>query len=260
LANRTAQAGDRSMWTDEFKKRHSSKYRLTSRGVEQAKAAGTWLKEHVSPPFDAYFCSEYLRAIETAAHLSLPNALWFTEFFLREQDQGVLAGRSHKENEELYAHEIERRSRDMFYYQPPGGESVANLSLRVDRWLSVIRSTYSGCRLVVVCHGTTLKAARLRLEKLKQEEWHKLNHDPYLVAHNCQIVHYSRRDPEDGSVHRHLQWVRSVCPWDLSKTPTNWRHINDVKFSSPELLRFVELTPKLIDNKPGENPDTGSDY
>jgi len=258
LANRMAKAGE-LMWTEEFKKRHSSKYRLTTKGVQQAKTAGKWLKENVATTFDAYYCSEYVRAMETAAHLQIPHSLWYTEFFLREQDQGVLAGRPTKDNEELYANELQRRSRDIFYYQPPGGESIANLALRVDRWLSTVRAQFSGCRVVTVCHGTTLKAARLRIERLKQEEWHKLDHDPYLIANNCQIVHYSRRNPEDGSVHRELEWVRSVCPWDLTLTPTNWRRLQFVNFSGPELLRFVEMAPRIIDNDPNESPDLGSD-
>jgi len=259
LAQRRHNKGDDSMWTEEFKARHSSKYRLTTKGVEQAKIAGKWLRENVSGTFDAYFCSEYIRAIETAAHLGFPGALWFTEFFLREQDQGVLANRSTKEVHDQYSQELKRRSRDVFYYQPPGGESIANLALRVDRWLSQLRSQFSGFRALAVVHGTTLKAARLRIERLKQEEWHKLDTDPYYVAHNCQIVHYSRRNPNDGSVHRDLCWVRTICPWNISKCPTDWRRIKPPSYNATQLLRYVEMAPRIIDNSPDDDPDLNND-
>lgn len=259
LAQRLAKQGDLSKWTEELKARHSSKYRLTSRGVKQAKIAGKWLVENISHTFDAYFCSEYIRAIETAAHLGLSGAFWCTEFFLREQDQGVFAGLPSKEVLELYAQELERRSTDAFYYQPPGGESIANLALRVDRWLSSLRAQYSGYRVVAVVHGSTLKAARLRLERMKQEEWYKLDTDPDYTAENCQIVHYSRRNPENGSVHRDLSWVRSICPWNISLTPTTWRRIKPPTYSSGQLLRFVEMAPRLVDNSPDDDPDLGHD-
>lgn len=33
---------------------------------------------------------------------------------------------------------------------------------------------------------------------------------------NCQIIHYTRRDPVTGDVGPAFNWVRSICPWDTS--------------------------------------------
>ena len=83
--------------------RHSSKYRLVDEGIQQAKAAGFWLRKNfpsnLNPNnngnlflqgFHGYFVSKYIRAIETARFLELPNAQWKIEVLLREKDKGSL--------------------------------------------------------------------------------------------------------------------------------------------------------------------------
>ncbi len=92
--------GDHSLYTGAFLKRHSSLWRLTDRGREQAKTAGEWLRQNAQAnpslnPASAheaqtsiyrYYVSEYIRAMETAALMELPNAKWFVEVQLRERD------------------------------------------------------------------------------------------------------------------------------------------------------------------------------
>ena len=63
VAQDFAKLGDDSLWTAEFKDRHSSKYRLTDKGKAQAKMSGDWIKANVSPHFDVYYVSEFLRAV-----------------------------------------------------------------------------------------------------------------------------------------------------------------------------------------------------
>ena len=74
VAFRQAHAGDHSLFNDGFLKRHSSRWRLSPHGVEQAHAAGDWLRQHVADSFDRYYVSEYLRAMETAGHLGFGEA------------------------------------------------------------------------------------------------------------------------------------------------------------------------------------------
>jgi phosphohistidine phosphatase SixA len=52
-------------------------YRLTSLGQEQARVAGAWIKEYIAERFDQYYCSEYIRALETASLLGFESARWF---------------------------------------------------------------------------------------------------------------------------------------------------------------------------------------
>lgn len=105
--------GDHSYYTPEFTNRHSSTWLLTNKGREQAKAAGEWIKKNLSDVrIDRHYTSEYLRAMETAALLELPGAIWFAETFLRERDFGVLDLLSEEDRQRLYPGEMERRKRD----------------------------------------------------------------------------------------------------------------------------------------------------
>lgn len=90
LAVSRSEKGDLSSYTPEFKNKHSSSYRLTDKGVKQAKVTGEWIRENIGDQFDRYYTSEYVRAMETAAHLGLPNAQWYTEIVLRERDKGTI--------------------------------------------------------------------------------------------------------------------------------------------------------------------------
>lgn len=88
------------------------------------------------------------------------------ELYLREQDLGILAGHSLNQRAIKFAEENLRRSRDPFYYSPPGGESIAGCASRIEIWLSELQRTCSGFKVLVVCHGNILKAIRIRLERL----------------------------------------------------------------------------------------------
>lgn len=48
-------------YTPEFKRRHSSAYRLTDVGIDQAKVAGQWIRENIGDRFDRYYTSEFVR-------------------------------------------------------------------------------------------------------------------------------------------------------------------------------------------------------
>jgi NAD+ kinase len=87
---------------------------MTNKGREQAKAAGEWMKKNMNLEFDRLYTSEYLRAMETAALLDIPNAVWYAETFLRERDFGVLDLLSEEERQRLYPGEMERRKKDRY--------------------------------------------------------------------------------------------------------------------------------------------------
>ena len=72
VAYQRSKMGDASMYSGEFLRRHSGQWRLTDQGIEQAEAAGAWLRAHYPEGFERLYVSEYLRAKETAGHLNLP--------------------------------------------------------------------------------------------------------------------------------------------------------------------------------------------
>ena len=174
--------GDESLWTEDFSRRHTSMYRLTDRGRNQARVAGTFIKENIASRFDRYFVSEYIRAMETAVEMDFTDARWTVDFFLREQDRGVLGSKSHATRKDSFKELTERRKRDPFYVAPPGGESMANTCIRVDEVLNAIKSTCTGLKALVVCHGNIMMGFRVRLEGWTQSMYRECmimkNHNP----------------------------------------------------------------------------------
>jgi NAD+ kinase len=60
---------DPTLWTPEFKNRHTSNYKLTDLGRKQAQITGEWIKKNIAPSFDLYFCSNYVRYLFCSASL-----------------------------------------------------------------------------------------------------------------------------------------------------------------------------------------------
>ncbi|OII78273.1 phosphoglycerate mutase family protein [Cryptosporidium andersoni] len=241
LAQRLARQGELQQWTDEFRRRHNSLYRLTDRGRTQARIAGEYIRTNIGATFDKYFTSEYVRAMETAAMLGLPNSLWNTDIYLRERDRGILANKTHQERATLHSDEMIRKQRDAFYWQPSGGESLANLCLRTERVLENLSQNCAGLRVIIVCHGGVIKSFRALLERDRNDKNSKMS-----KINNCQIVWYTRRDPVRGCITSSYNWVKSICPWDLSLSSNSWRYIQRQAFTNEDLLQIIYRVPQLI--------------
>src|SRR4051812_7084854 len=116
VAHNSSKAGDHSYFTPEFLGRPSSKWRLTDRGQEQARLAGKWIRDNLGEPFDRHYVAEFLRAMETAAHLGLAGAVWYCDFYLRERDWGRLGVISYEERSKRFAEDMQRRELDSFFW------------------------------------------------------------------------------------------------------------------------------------------------
>lgn len=249
VAFRRCTEGDPSLINEAFLSRHSSRWRLTDLGVRQAREAGGWLRQNVADRFDRYYVSEYLRAMETAGHLGFAEAQWHCEFFLRERDWGVFDVMSFEERRQRYSEDLARRDLDGFYWTPPGGESLASVCLRIDRVLNTLHRECADKRVLIVCHGEVMWTFRVRLERMSQERYQELDRDrnEKVKLHNCQVLHYSRRDPATGTIAPYLNWMRSVCPWDGSLSDNDWRPIERLKYDSADLLTVVGRTARLFE-------------
>jgi NAD+ kinase len=248
VASHRSWMGDHSLFTPEFKGRHSSTWRLTDRGIEQARAAGTWIRANIGPTFDRYYTSEYARAQETAVLLDLPSAIWYREYYLRERDWGELDRISHQERDDRFAEAVARREVDGFYWRPPNGESLAEVSLRVDRVLSTLSRECAEKRVIVVCHGEVMWVMRVRLERMSQRRFRELelSTDPRDRVHNCQILHYTRMDPGTGRLLPYYDWMRSVCPWDDERSSNTWCAIERPKATNDDLAAEVRAITRMI--------------
>src|SRR3990167_7845895 len=121
VAMKSSRKGDNSFFTPQFRDRHSRVFRLTDKGIEQAKSAGTWLKKNISMPLDRFYVSDYVRAKETAAYLDLPDAQWRAEYQLRERDKGLMDNCPVDEQKKLFTLEERQYQLDPFLSYPAGG-------------------------------------------------------------------------------------------------------------------------------------------
>lgn len=265
LARDRSRKGDSGSFEGGFADRHTSKYRLTDVGRSQARKAGKWLREHAGEHFDRYYTSEYVRAMETAALLGFEKANWLCEFYLRERDKGEFGGLSDQQREALYLNELKARERDSFYWTAPGGESIAQSCLRVERFLEILRHSCGGFKVIAVCHGNIMRAFRIRIERMQQSTFQQLWGTPELLdetedasliknaeIHYTQILWYTRRDPVTLEISTNFQWLKSICPWASSGGETDWMHINRPTFTNEQLLLQVHQVPQLKNNTADE--------
>lgn len=241
VAVEAAKAGDPSHFTDKFRKRHSSTWDLTAKGIKQAKAAGAWIKKNINGgKFDAYFASTYKRAKRTAGFLNLPEATWNLRDYIREHDWGNLDVMTDEERFAKYPDVMEQREINPYYFSAPGGESLADVLIRVR--VGILATLYRRLpnkRGIVVTHGNIMWPIRILMEGLLPEEYLKLKNkkDPRDEINNCQVLQYTRVNPKTGEVAEKFSWMRSVCPWDLNEKRDAWRPISHKKYTNEELIK-----------------------
>jgi len=141
-------------------------------------------------------------------------------------------------------------NKDSFYVAPPGGESIAHCCIRVDDVISKWRYDYGGQRILVVCHGNIMNSFMVRFEHMTQQQYKtkEKSKDPKDQILNCQIFHYTRRDPFTGEIYPSLSYVRSICPWDESRSSNTWKKIVAPTFTTSELLEEVNKVKQIVNN------------
>lgn len=248
LANYRSRTGDNHHFTPEFMQRIGAMWRLTDKGREEAGMAGQWVRTNIGERFGRNYTSEYIRALETAALLDLPDAHWYAEFNLRERDWGELEVLTADERQVRFAESLRRREADSFYWTPPNGESLAQLCLRIDRIIQTLHRECSDRKVIIVCHGEVMWAFRVRLERMSQKRFRELDEsqNPHDRIHNCQVLHYTRCDPDSEEISPYYSWVRSVCPTDLTLSSNEWQAIQRPRYSNSDLLELAGAVPQLV--------------
>jgi broad specificity phosphatase PhoE len=137
---------------------------LTELGREQARALGGWLADQ--PGVAATWCSPYVRARLTAdivLSTAGRNPSYRIDERLRDREPGVLDGLTSRGVTARWPDERERYLRlGKLYYRPPGGESWADVALRVR---SVLQEILAGEEhVLVVCHDAVVMLVRYVLE------------------------------------------------------------------------------------------------
>jgi broad specificity phosphatase PhoE len=166
---------------------------LSPLGTDQAAAVGVWLEdapESWRPTL--VLTSPYRRAAETAraatAHTGLPLVV---DERLRERDLGTLDGLTGRGIRARYPEEAARRDKlGKFYYQPPSGESWADVVLRVRSFLSDLGHGHEDERILVFTHQAVIMAFRYVLEGI--DEQHLLEIDRDVQIPNASFTRFER--------------------------------------------------------------------
>lgn len=233
-----------------FRNTGSADYRLTPRGVEQAQAAGAWLKRNGFGMFGAAFVSQHMRTLETAGHLELDGIEWQLNDCLHERDSGHATGLPPDETARRYPEHRRHGALSTYHGQPPAGESLAAVAVRLHAgFIPVLRALPGTDHALSVSHGRTIRVLRAILEG--QPIWtfdarERENH-PDQQVWNAQIDQYTRVDPMDAAhVLPQFGWKRSVCPWDETKTDMAWKRIERRTYTNRDLIEVAERIERLF--------------
>jgi broad specificity phosphatase PhoE len=148
---------------------------LSDLGREQAQSVGQWLA--ALPPErlpDVVYASTYRRAAETAAialdKLADPPPLRHDER-LRDRELGILDRLTARGVAARLPEEQERRTwLGTFYHRPPGGESWADVALRLRSVFTDIEDRHRDRRVLLVAHEALVYLTRYIVEDLGVEE------------------------------------------------------------------------------------------
>ena len=146
---------------------------LSPNGHDQARTLGRWLAGLPADQRpDLVLSSPYRRAADSARVASSGLGLDVTlDERLRERDLGLFDGFTGKGIRARWPEEAERRSHvGKFYYQPPSGESWADVVLRVRSLLADLREGYDGARVWSFTHQAVIMSFRYALEGLGEAE------------------------------------------------------------------------------------------
>lgn len=232
--------GNTDYFTSEFRDRPGALWALTERGREQAKIAGSWLTENVlNGRFDVCFTSSMVRAEQTAALLDLPDASWREpDPKLNERNWGDIETMPHEEYIERYPRNVVRRNGDYLNWKPPGGESMAEVMVRISQFYTDITAAHAGESVLAVCHGEVMTAARGNIEEVRTgRRLASLKRRKYERIDNTSIIWYTSRDPETKLATTALNWYRIANP--EKGTDTGWKRIIRRQYTNEELLELA---------------------
>jgi broad specificity phosphatase PhoE len=176
---------------------------LSDLGHEQAAAAGRWfagLPEAEKP--EILLSSPYVRARQTAEAICAAGGLaggakpTIIDERLREREFGVFDGLTTLGIREKYPEEAAHRARlGKFYHRAPGGESWADVILRLRSSLNTINLHYADKRVLIVCHQVVVLCMRYILEELTEAQIMAIDRKGDIL--NCGIAAYDfRRNAE----------------------------------------------------------------
>ena len=167
---------------------------LSELGHQQAEATGRWfaaLPEDQKP--EVILASPYIRAKQTAEAICKAGGLaggaqaTILDERLREREFGVFDGLTTLGIRERYPDEAAHRAKmGKFYHRAPGGESWADVILRLRSALNTINLHYADKRVLVVAHQVVVLCLRYILEELTEAQILAIDKQAEIL--NCGIA------------------------------------------------------------------------
>lgn len=176
---------------------------LSPLGVRQAAALGRWFGEQPATARpEVLLSSPYIRAQQTAELFreaggtvdgDVPICL---DERLREKEFGILDGLTTRGIAAREPQQAEfRRILGKFYHRSPGGESWADVILRLRSLMDTVSLHYGGRTVMIVAHQVVVLCLRYVIENMTEDQI--LGVDAEGDVANCSITEY-RFDPHAG--------------------------------------------------------------
>jgi len=174
---------------------------LSALGRSQAAALGRWIASRADGPLpQSLWVSPYLRTQETAeavlavideAGLPLPDVR--TDERLRDRELGILEMLTKAAIELQHPREAARRRLlGDLRWRPPGGESLADVALRLRSLLRDLYEAESSRRVLVVAHDAVVLMLRHIIDDLGEAETDQVNRAG--AVGNTTITRWSRTE------------------------------------------------------------------
>jgi broad specificity phosphatase PhoE len=176
---------------------------LSVLGVDQARALGRWfsaLPERERP--EVLLSSPYLRARQTARTICETGGVQdnarqpVVDERLREREFGILDRLTGTGIRDKHPELAEHRTLlGKFYFRPPGGESWADVILRLRGALDTISLHHADRRVLIVCHQVVVLCFRYILEELDEAQILAIDKQGDVI--NCGLCEYDF-EPDDA--------------------------------------------------------------
>ncbi|MEA1014573.1 histidine phosphatase family protein [Sphingosinicella sp. LY1275] len=176
---------------------------LSDLGEQQARALGHWfaaLPESQRP--EIVLASPYVRARQTARAICAAGGVVgdarppIVDERLREREFGIFDRLTMAGIQEKFPDHAEHRALlGKFYHRAPGGESWADVILRLRGALDTISLHHADRRVLVVCHQVVVLCLRYILEEMDEAQILTIDKEGDVL--NCGVCEYDF-EPDDA--------------------------------------------------------------
>jgi 2,3-bisphosphoglycerate-dependent phosphoglycerate mutase len=197
---------------------------LSDLGHQQAEAAGHWFAAlPVDERPEVILSSPYVRARQTAEAICNAGGLitsvkMIVDERLREREFGIFDRLTTVGIRSRFPEEAAHRAKlGKFYHRPPGGESWADVILRLRSALNTINLHYCDRRVLIVCHQVVVLCMRYILEGLTEHEILAIDKQAEIL--NCGIVRYDFEPDAHGACVPKLEVWNHGAPLEADGAP-----------------------------------------